>query len=773
LLEKERGSLSHAQNATGESKRSGEPWFYFYCLCGRLTLGLFKCDRLLPCFNCVARNKKAFCHYEGESTVAKRQSADCGPNTSFEEGSRGPVLGTTSGSEFIKLESESAAQLAALGYTKSNRHNSLDIFRKIESHGGDSHILPSGPNVSLPKHNDLLQKYKSSIRQLPSRPYIDKLLECFFHEVNWLYFCVDEVIFLEHFRNWSNLSFSAPNQGPQDLPGDLRFFPALLFQVLALALQFQPPDHDPSLDSLKYVSEMSLDDLANDYSESGAAILSLLGKRDINLVTIQAGILRTSFLKNSAMVIESWHSLGQTIRDAQELGWHKDLVDRTPSDPEQALETLWLVELQKRIWACLKIWDSHMAVVLGRPTQIEANAGAQPIPVDALLTVSRKASAPLPRSKTDPPTPLTMLIHTYDLMWSLQEILALEKDGPRPKDHSKVERVQQEILGRIERLPPYFRFENPDTTFDKLAECHWLPAVRQLFATNTAFVIMTLHKPYVFNSSKSRDRALVAGLNILQAQRLLFEYLQARHYKMFNLVLSTFDAIVLVAAIYIIYPAENPQFLHNVLQHFEWAMERFDTMSSRNRMAKAALGVLQAIHIRLMKAVNKESTRLPLVTVPKSTNSISWSTEYTSPQIRNSTMQTTELPEILIPTITNLPHTASSAISDSPIPTSASSSFELNDKYPSIPPWPTYGTALTLEPNPTFNTPNISTDFDPNLIAPLQPMHDLLFNDLVGTPDAHIPIMAENSAQFHEQGSPWQFEGGFTNDSFWYFMNTL
>jgi Fungal specific transcription factor domain len=676
-----------------------------------------------------------------------------------------------SSGEYIKPESDPAAQLAVLGYAKSDGYSSLGILREIESHGGNSHILPSGPNISVPKYNDLLQKYKSLIRQLPSKPYAEKLLEYFFHEVNWHYFCVDEAIFLEHLRNWSNLSFSALNRGPQDLPGDLRFFPALLFQVLALALQFQPPDHDPSLDSLKYVSEMSLDDLANDYSESGAAILSLLGKHDINLVTIQAGILRTSFLKNSAMVIESWHSLGQTIRDAREIGWHKDLVGHTPSNPEQAFENLWLVELRKRVWACLKIWDGHMAVVLGRPTQIEINGEIQSIPVDARLTSSRKASAPLPRSETDPPTPLTMLIYTYDLMWSLREILALEKDGPRPKDYSEVERIQQEILGRIENLPPYFRSENPDTTFDTLAECHWLPEVRQIFATNIAFIIMTLHKPYAFSNSKSRDKALVAGLNILQAQRLLFEYLQARHCKMFNLVLSTFDAIVLVAAIYIIYPAENPHFLHNVLQHFEWAMERFNTMSSRNQMAKAALRVLQAIHVRLMKAVNKFSTRLPLSTVSKSANSTSSSIESMSPQIINRTLQMAEHPETLAPTANPHP-TASSVVSDSPIAASASPSFEPNGKCLSNPPRPTYGTALTLDPGPTLNTPSLSMNFDPNLIAPLQPMHDLLFNDLVGTPDAHMPIVAENTAPFHKQGSPWQFEGEFTDDSFWNLMNT-
>jgi hypothetical protein len=72
---------------------------------------------------------------------------------------------------------------------------------------------------------------------------------------------------------------------------------------------------------------------------------------------------------------------------------------------------------------------------------------------------------------------------------------------------------------------------------------------------------------------------------------------------MFCLVLRTFDAIILIAAIYILYPFENRDDLDDSLQHFEWAMERFHTMGDRNTMAKAALGVSKAIYVRLKKAV--------------------------------------------------------------------------------------------------------------------------------------------------------------------------
>lgn len=110
---------------------------------------------------------------------------------------------------------------------------------------------------------------------------------------------------------------------------------------------------------------MTFDDLASDYSESGTQILCLLGKRNTTLVTVQAGFLRCAYLKNCGMVPESWHSLSQTIRDAQEIGLHKDGSSyrqrRQDEKPEDVLEHLWLEQLRQRVWLILSLWDIHMA----------------------------------------------------------------------------------------------------------------------------------------------------------------------------------------------------------------------------------------------------------------------------------------------------------------------------------------------------------------------------------------------------------------------------
>ncbi len=675
--------------------------------------------------------------------------------------------------ERSKPESDSAAQLSALGYAKSNGHNSLGIFRKIEDHEGDGKALRSSMTLCQPDYNGLKERYKSLVRQLPSKNFVDLLLVTFFEEVNWHYSPVDKDFFMEQLQNWNKVSFSVLNRGPQDLPGDIRYFPALLFQVLALALQFQPPEYDPVLDSLKYVSEMSLDDLATDYSESGMAILTLLGKRDLNLVTIQTGFLRTSFLKNSGFITESWHSLGQTIRDAQEIGWHKDPVDRTQQSPEKALETLWLVEVRRRMWINLQLWDAHMALVLGRPTSMDNTDVNVTFPIDTPSAKNHRGTAPLPRLESDPPAPLTMLINNANFILVLHDILALQKEGVHPKDYTKVERLHQEIVRRQEQTLPFLRSENPDTTFDDRPDCKWLPPARQILTSQCGFLIMALHKPYVFTNSNSRHEALKAGLTILRAQRRLFQNLQARHYKLFNIVLSTFDAVVLMSAIFILHPTENLQYLSDALQHFEWTMERFELISSRNQLAKTALGVLQAVHVRLQKALKRHSVKIPLTASQVGNTQTSLALPSLGSPASNSSSNgfasTPDVPESLrssMSTTSFHPSSASSMgmsdYSTNSANTAPNSASVLPPMAPSDSDWAAIPSRFTTE---------FTQNFDLSGMAPLQPMHDLLYNDLVGMTDDPAPTVAANAQTFYDTGAPWQFEGEFTDDSFWNFMN--
>lgn len=90
----------------------------------------------------------------------------------------------------------------------------------------------------------------------------------------------------------------------------------------------------------------------------------------------------------------------------------------------------------------------------------------------------------------------------------------------------------------------------------------------------------------------------------------------------FSLFFGTFDAIVLMASLYILFPKEHPELVPQALQHFQWAVERFEAMAARNNsLARAALGVLHAIYVRLKKSLGLTAQSVRAILAASGTSS--------------------------------------------------------------------------------------------------------------------------------------------------------
>lgn len=176
-------------------------------------------------------------------------------------------------------------------------------------------------------------------------------------------------------------------------------------------------------------------------------------------------------------------------------------------------------------------WDVHTAVVLGRPTTVNLSLTPPIVPVDAPIPKDRRTTPIRPRGEHDPPTPLTRTLWGYYLTSQLRDILDLEKEGPCPKDFSKIDKIHERLLDMQDQTPAYFRVEHPDTRFDALPECHWIPYARALLPQVISFNLMALHRPYIFTRPKSRTQALRASLDMLEAQRLYFEAIDPQQYR--------------------------------------------------------------------------------------------------------------------------------------------------------------------------------------------------------------------------------------------------
>ena len=185
----------------------------------------------------------------------------------------------------------------------------------------------------------------------------------------------------------------------------------------------------------------------------------------------------------------------------------------------------------------LVCWDVHMGVILGRPITVDVSVC--PIkPIDCILPktyAERSTMAVQPRSKDDPPTPLSRVIWAYLAIAPLRSIVELEKEGPCPRNFARVDELHEQLVDIEARTPPYFRLENPDTRFDDLPGCDWLRSVRATTPQMPVFNFMALHRQYIFTRPKSRTEALKACLRMLHVQRVHFASLRPHQYKTYVL----------------------------------------------------------------------------------------------------------------------------------------------------------------------------------------------------------------------------------------------
>ncbi|KXX73837.1 Multidrug resistance regulator 1 [Madurella mycetomatis] len=727
-----------------------------------------RCDRKLPCANCVSRNKQSVCRYETGAPTARQHDkhsttrrATTSPDDLNDTSKPALPDNNDDSNNSNKNGNNNNKNLPTFGYTPAvaSASNTLTFLSCIDGAHPDAQPLTTtmhGPSPSS-SSNPSSQRYKSLIRQLPARRHITSLAAIYFHHFNWQYYALDAATFHGQLEQWYRIPF-ATLAHPDQLPTEMRAFPGLVFQMLAVALLVvEGTDDEEELAGLKYAGGMSFEDLAGEYSDVGMEVLAVLGKRGMGVNNVLAGWVRASVLKYLGLVTESWHAIGSAIRDAQEIGLHRDALDPKPEGDsvEAVLENQWEIQRRRRVWMTLVVWDMHMACVLGRPTTTNLSAAPASPPVDTPEPKDKSKTPVLPRGGDEPPTPLTRAIWGHHLVALLQEIMEMEKEGPCPRDFGRVDKVHNDVLGLEARMPAYFRLENPDTRFDALPECYWLPLSRVIMPQLSSFTLMALHRSYIFTRPKSRTEALKASLAMLHAQRLHFLALKPQMYKTFSLFFGTFDAIVLMASIYILFPKEHLDLVQKALQHFQWAVERFEAMSARNSLAKAALGVLHAIYLRLKKSLGLSGQAVQAILASAAHSSSSPPDGTSNGGVGKHGLSSNPL---------QLWDSASFQLS----PSTGSTRLPAEDGFPTQPPQTGHAIphrdsglsngnrsscALTSGTTPDFfsdtNTIssggggggegsgvfdlNLPNDFDWASLQPIHPTGDLIFNDLAGS----------------------------------------
>lgn len=208
-----------------------------------------------------------------------------------------------------------------------------------------------------------LQNYNRIITTIPPRPYTMLLVKVFFAECNWIYWCVHPGSFCQLLEEWyERCTSKTPPVPSHGKSGDgerrraLSQFPVLLLQMCAVALQMLPREHYKQMSQLNILGKEDFRSLSIAYSNSACELATLLAPYQATLSRVQQWFLRASWLKSEGRAIESWHALGQSIREAQELGLHSQ-QPRTYNGGVENVASLWQREIEKRVWTNLYVWD--------------------------------------------------------------------------------------------------------------------------------------------------------------------------------------------------------------------------------------------------------------------------------------------------------------------------------------------------------------------------------------------------------------------------------
>jgi hypothetical protein len=187
--------------------------------------------------------------------------------------------------------------------------------RKQVITGIDIDIPSSSLNVTPQIQSRLRAEYYGYVRRIPPAPICEVLFQILFGGVIQLNSALDETIFREQLGRWRGIAYDTLlNHGPENLPDELRYFPALIFQVLALALQFVPATQHSQLDELKFAPSQTFAQLSREYTDCGVAITGILVKSKPTLVAVQQNFLRDWWLMNNGDLVQAWNHSGQTVK---------------------------------------------------------------------------------------------------------------------------------------------------------------------------------------------------------------------------------------------------------------------------------------------------------------------------------------------------------------------------------------------------------------------------------------------------------------------------
>jgi hypothetical protein len=163
-------------------------------------------------------------------------------------------------------------------------------------------------NTSRPE-SEQVQEVERVLHAIPPRSITDALVNHFLSVVNYRYNAIYAPTFTERYVQWWSDRAKGIRLSPE--------FTCLLLRILAYSVQYLTPALSKMIE---FELACSSQTLAERFGYAAEQLSARFSASKTTLERVQEIFLKGAWLKSESRIVESWHSLSHTIREAQELG---------------------------------------------------------------------------------------------------------------------------------------------------------------------------------------------------------------------------------------------------------------------------------------------------------------------------------------------------------------------------------------------------------------------------------------------------------------------
>ncbi|KAI0100570.1 fungal-specific transcription factor domain-containing protein [Nemania sp. FL0031] len=540
-----------------------------------------KCDRKRPCQWCIRRQVIDRCSYGGNTISATREAESRESDVNH-------------GRQEVEAPLRSAWDTVVpiqdqIGYPRSQERNPVLALEKRIPGGFRYDFSDSHTQDGVRLEGGGRRKQQDLLARLPSPSVIGELVDVYFHEANQCYQLLERYYFDKLFITWMGHSTRPSSECP--LPRELIYFPALIFQVLAVALQFLP-NGTTAEEGLNIRDQAQRNTIARMFSSFGEDFMTSLGRQNSTIIGIQHDLMRAFHLKNDGRGTVAWHSIGNAIRQAQDQGFHlHNKIEQSSNSVEETLAKVWEDEHRRRLWLVLFTWDSNMAATLNRPRMIHMEDCTVQRPTACDFPQNPLSTLPKGSSIDERPCSIAPQLFSYEIGVLIHEMLSSRANTRHVPSYDIVLKLDSKARTMMTTsLTPALRPTNPDTTWD--SQVPGISIQREFVKVNANMFFLSLHRDHISLHEESLRVALSSALAVLEAQTNILSKVSEHQSCLYGLSCHTIDASLFLAHIMITAPPPDPSLCHSIRAAIHKAAAQLSAIGDKSQLAKCGSKIL-------------------------------------------------------------------------------------------------------------------------------------------------------------------------------------